>query len=49
VSQGQSRPQNRLRVGEVRVFYDVAGDTVEALAIAAKSEAEAWHARFGSR
>ena len=45
---GLSRPQYRLRVGEVRVFYDVAGDTVEVLAIVAKSEAESWLARFGS-
>jgi mRNA-degrading endonuclease RelE of RelBE toxin-antitoxin system len=44
---GQSRPQYRLRVGEVRVFYDVAGDTVEVLAIVPKSEADAWLARFG--
>jgi mRNA-degrading endonuclease RelE of RelBE toxin-antitoxin system len=45
---GQSRPHYRLRVGEVRVFYDVTGDTVEVLAIVAKSEAEAWLARFES-
>jgi mRNA interferase RelE/StbE len=45
---GLSRPQYRLRVGEVRVFYDVAGDTVGVLAIVAKSEAESWLARFGS-
>ena len=45
---GLSRPQYRLRVGEVRVFYDVAGSTVEVLAIVAKSEAESWLARFGS-
>jgi mRNA-degrading endonuclease RelE of RelBE toxin-antitoxin system len=45
---GLSRPQYRLRVGEVRVFYEVAGDTVEVLAIVAKSEAESWLARFGS-
>ena len=44
---GLSRPQSRLRVGEVRVFYDVAGDAVEVLAIVAKSEAESWLARFG--
>jgi mRNA-degrading endonuclease RelE of RelBE toxin-antitoxin system len=44
---GQSRPQYRLRVGEVRVFYDVAGDTVEVLAIVAKPEADAWLAKFG--
>jgi mRNA interferase RelE/StbE len=36
---GLRRPQYRLRVGEVRVFYDVLGTTVEVLAIVAKSEA----------
>jgi prevent-host-death family protein len=30
------RPQYRLRVGEVRVFYDVAGTTVQVLAIVVK-------------
>jgi len=44
---GLSRPQYRLRVGEVRVFYDVTWDTVEVLAIVAKSEAEPWLAQFG--
>jgi mRNA interferase RelE/StbE len=38
----------RLRVGEVRVFYDVAGTTVEILAIVAKSDAESWLAQFAS-
>jgi mRNA-degrading endonuclease RelE of RelBE toxin-antitoxin system len=42
---GTKRPQYRLRVGETRVFYDVSGDTVEVLAIVAKSEAEAWLAQ----
>ena len=45
---GLRRPQYRLRVGEVRVFYDVSGSTVEVLAIVAKSEAESWLAQFGS-
>ena len=45
---GLARPQFRLRVDEVRVFYEVAGSTVEVLAIVAKSEAEAWLAQFGS-
>ena len=45
---GLSRPQYRLRVEEVRVFYDVSGSTVEALAIVAKSEAESWLAQFGN-
>jgi mRNA-degrading endonuclease RelE of RelBE toxin-antitoxin system len=44
---GRSRPQYRLRVEEVRVFYDVSGSTVEVLAIVAKSEAETWLAQFG--
>lgn len=41
------RPEYRLRVGEVRVFYDVKETTVEVLAIIAKSEAEEWLKRFG--
>jgi mRNA-degrading endonuclease RelE of RelBE toxin-antitoxin system len=45
--QGLRRPQYRLRVGEIRVFYDVSGTTVEVSAIVAKSEAESWLAQFG--
>jgi len=44
---GLRRPQYRLRVDEVRVFYDVSRTTVEILAIVAKSEAESWLAQFG--
>ena len=43
---GLTRPQFRLRVGGIRVFYDVAGSTVEVLAIIAKSEAGSWLAQF---
>ena len=43
---GLLRPQYRLRVGEVRVFYDVSGSIVEILAIVAKSEADSWLAQF---
>ena len=39
---GIRRPQYRLRVGELRVFYDVAEGEVEILAIVPKSEADAW-------
>ncbi len=46
---GLARPQYRLRVGEVRVFYDVLDATVEVLAIVAKSEAELWLEQFASR
>ena len=45
---GLKRPQYRLRVEEVRVFYDVSGLVVEVLAIVAKSEARSWLAQFGS-
>ena len=43
---GLLRPQYRLRVGEIRVFYDVSGTTVEILAIVTKSEAQPWLAQF---
>ncbi|MGH9324622.1 MAG: type II toxin-antitoxin system RelE family toxin [Vicinamibacteria bacterium] len=39
---GLSQPQYRLRVDEVRVFYDVTQKVVEVLAIVTKAEAEAW-------
>jgi mRNA interferase RelE/StbE len=48
---GIERPQFRLRVVEVRVFYDVnaSGSVVEVLAIVAKSEAELWLKQFESQ
>ena len=39
---GLDRPQFRLRVDEVRVFYDVAQETVQVLAIVSKAQADAW-------
>lgn len=44
---GLSRPQYRLRVGNVRVFYDVTNGVVEVLAIVPKSETTSWLAQFG--
>jgi len=44
---GLRQPEYRLRVGDVRVFYDVSGETVEILAIMTKSEIEAWLKQFG--
>jgi len=38
-------PQYRLRVGDVRIFYDVSGTNVEVLAIVDKSEAKSWLAQ----
>lgn len=45
---GLRRPQYRLRIDDIRVFYDVSGTTVEILAIVSKSEAHSWLAQFGS-
>ncbi len=42
-----ARPQYRLRVGEIRVFYDVKGGQVEVLAVVPKSESAEWLARLG--
>lgn len=44
---GYSRPQYRLRVEDVRVFYDVSEDSVEVLAIVAKADAAGWLDRLG--
>ena len=44
-----SRPQFCLRVGELRVFYDVAERPVEVLAIILKSGADAWLKKEGER
>jgi mRNA interferase RelE/StbE len=44
---GLDKPQFRLRVGEIRVFYDVHAHTVEILAIIPKSEATQWLQRYG--
>lgn len=37
---GLSQPQYRLRVAEVRVFYDVTNEEVQVVAIVAKAQAE---------
>jgi len=44
---GISKPQYRLRVGEIRVFYDIGESQVEVLAIVPKSSASAWLAEQG--
>src|SRR5262249_17183144 len=44
-----SRPQYRLRVGDLRVFYDVAESTVQILAIVEKSRAREWLERCGEK
>ena len=39
---GIERPQYRLRVGDMRVFYDVTDDEVRVLAIVSKAGADQW-------
>jgi mRNA interferase RelE/StbE len=45
---GLSQPQYRLRVGEVRVFYDVTREAVEVLAIVTKADAARWLAEHAT-
>jgi len=44
---GLARPQYRLRVREIRVFYDITEEVVEVLAIVSKAEAAPWLAEKG--
>jgi len=46
---GLSRPQYRLRVNDVRIFYDVSKRTVKVLAIVRKNDADAWLSKVGER
>ena len=39
---GMSQPQYRLRLGDIRVFYDVTEKEVQILASVTKAEAQAW-------
>jgi mRNA-degrading endonuclease RelE of RelBE toxin-antitoxin system len=39
---GLSRPQYRLRVGELRVFYDDVETEVQVLAVVSKAQAQGW-------
>jgi mRNA interferase RelE/StbE len=45
---GLRQPQYRLRVGDVRIFYDVTDRTVQVLAIVSKREAGIWLAQFAN-
>jgi mRNA-degrading endonuclease RelE of RelBE toxin-antitoxin system len=47
--QGISRPQYRLRVDEIRVFYDVVEAVVEVLPIIPKSKAAEWLEEMGEK
>jgi mRNA-degrading endonuclease RelE of RelBE toxin-antitoxin system len=45
---GLSQPQYRLRVGDIRVFYDVTESQVQVLAIVTKAEAQSWLDKEGT-
>ena len=45
---GFDQPQYRLRVGEIRVFYDITETEVQVLAIVSKAEAQAWLDKQGT-
>ena len=47
--QGLRHPQYRLRIDEIRVFYDVEENRVEILAIISKSEAIEWLEKVGEK
>ena len=42
-------PQYRLRIGDIRVFYDVIPEQVGIVAVVPKAEAAEWWARWGIR
>jgi mRNA interferase RelE/StbE len=44
---GLRHPQYRLRIDEIRVFYDVEGGTVQILAIISKSKSAQWLEQAG--
>jgi mRNA interferase RelE/StbE len=46
---GMSQPQYRLRVGDIRVFYDVTETKVQILAVVTKEQAQAWLDEQGTR
>lgn len=45
---GLRQPQYRLRVGDIRVFYDVTETQVQVLAIVTKAEAHTWLDKQGT-
>jgi len=45
---GLRQPHFRLRVGDLRLFYDVTDQAVEILAIVTKAQAERWLAEKGT-
>jgi len=46
---GLAKPGYRLRIGDIRVFYDVAGGEVHVLTIISKADADRWLEEEGER
>ena len=46
---GMAKPQYRLRVGQIRIFYDVNERVVEILAVVPKPDANNWLEREGEK
>lgn len=44
---GLSRPQFRLRVEDLRIYYDVVEDAVQVIAIVPKADADEWLRKAG--
>ena len=44
---GMSQPEYRLRVGEIRMFYDIVEQNVKVLAVVLKSRASSWLEEVG--
>ncbi|MDQ2996384.1 MAG: type II toxin-antitoxin system RelE/ParE family toxin [Chloroflexota bacterium] len=42
-----ARPQYRLRVDDIGIFYDIVGEVVEIIAVIAKADAAVWLAQAG--
>ena len=46
---GMEKPHYRLRIGEIRLFYDVTGNRVEVLGVVKKKDATDWLEREGEK
>jgi mRNA interferase RelE/StbE len=46
---GLRQPQYRLRVADIRVYYDIEGNHVNVLGMVPKARADEWLARYGEQ
>jgi len=45
---GIEKPQYRLRIDDIRIYYDISGNSVEILAVVSKEMAKEWLERHGN-